>query len=184
MPTQKGPPPTPPPPGPAVDDCVRDARSDPPAPGADEVLVFFGCFGEGRPELTVARLREVGAGGSVSDQLRTAMLAYLAGPTRAERRAGDGSIFGPDAQGILDDVDVDEAGRAVIDLDLAAAGYTSTASAQSMAIWDQLSAIAFQFDEVTVLEPRFDGSCEAFGVALQAGVCTVVGRDGSQVEGP
>lgn len=148
------------------------------------MLVFFGCFEQGRPELTVGRLREVEAGESVSDRLRAAMPAYLAGPTRVERRADDGSIFGPDAQGVLNDVGVDEAGRAIIDLDLAAAGYTSTASTQSMAIWDQLSAIAFQFDEVTGLEPRFDGSCEAFGVALQSGVCTVVGRDGSQVEGP
>ena len=84
------------------------------------------------------------AGGSVSDRLRAAMLAYLAGPSRVERRAGDGSIFGPDAEGLLNGVSVDEAGRAVIDLDLAAAGYSSTTSAQGLLIGEQLSAIAFR----------------------------------------
>jgi hypothetical protein len=112
--------------------------------------------------------------------LRAAMLAYLAGPSRVERRAGDGSIFGPDAEGLLNGVSVDEAGRAVIDLDLAAAGYSSTTSAQGLLIGEQLSAIAFQFDGLTELEPRFDGSCEAFGDALQVGECIVMRRDATR----
>jgi len=134
-PTRETTTPNAPPVGHAVDACVRDARSDPPVPGADE-----GLSSSGAPERAGKSSRWLGCAPS-------------------GRRVGQ---------------------RAVIDLDLAAAGYSSTTSAQGLLIGEQLSAIAFQFDGLTELEPRFDGSCEAFGDALQVGECIVMRRDATR----
>lgn len=74
-------------------------------------------------------------------------------------------------------------GRAIIDLDLTTARLQSTTSAQSDLLWAHLTALAFQFPEVNFLEPRFNGSCRDFGIAVQAGHCLVAVRDGDYLRG-
>ena len=68
--------------------------------------------------------------------------------------------------------------RAIIDLDLRVGRLQSTTSAQSALLWSHRSALAFQFSAVRYMEPRFNGSCRDFGVAVQAGECLVAQRGG------
>lgn len=68
--------------------------------------------------------------------------------------------------------------RAVIDLDLKVDHLQSTTSAQSALLWSHLSALAFQFPEIRLMEPRYNGSCHNFGIAVQAGDCLIAKRDG------
>jgi hypothetical protein len=67
--------------------------------------------------------------------------------------------------------------RAIIDLDLAVNGLQSMTSSQSDMLWAHLTALAFQFPEVSLMEPRFNGSCRDFGIAVKAGACLVAQRN-------
>lgn len=68
-----------------------------------------------------------------------------------------------------------EGNRAVVDLALGDAGTTST---QTMAMWRDLRAIAFQFDEIELMEPRHQGSCAEFAGRVEAGTACLVARPG------
>ena len=153
-----------------------------PKPRSDRVLAFFPCRAEtdtGANTLSaVAVQRPIDADATTAQRLRRAVLEYLRGPTAQERTAGLWSLKTPTR--MLNSVSVTH-GRAVIDLDLAAAHLTSTSSAQSELLWTHLSALAFQFPEITLMEPRFNGSCHDFGMAVEAGECLVATRDGTFV---
>ena len=153
-----------------------------PTPRPDRVLVFFACQAEtdaGANTLSaVAVQRPVAADATTTQRLRRAVVKYLRGPDAQERASGLWSMRTPSRT--LNSVSVTR-DRAVIDLDLAAAHLQSTSSAQSELLWTHLSALAFQFPGIRFMEPRFNGSCRDFGMAVEAGECLVATRDGTFV---
>ena len=146
------------------------------------MLVFFACQTEpdtgANTRSAVAAQRPIDPDATTSQRLRRAVLEYLRGPTAQERATGLWSLKTPTR--MLNSVSVTR-DRAVIDLDLAAAHLTSTSSAQSELLWTHLSALAFQFPEIKLMEPRFNGSCYDVGMAVQAGDCLVATRDATFV---
>ena len=150
--------------------------------GQGVVLVYFACkqdLNTGKdPRSAVGLARHVDPGADTRQRLQRAVVEYLEGPSRSERR----SFVSVGQPGMLNSVRLDGE-RAIIDVDLTTAGLQSTTSAQSDVLWAHLTALAFQFPEVTYMEPRFNGSCRDFGMAVQAGECLVATRDGGYVPG-
>ena len=64
-------------------------------------------------------------------------------------------------------------GRAIIDLDLTGEGSTSNQTQSAIEI---LSAVAFQFSEITQMEPRYNGSCDAFASWAEGSGCMIEHR--------
>lgn len=155
-----------------------------PKPRRDRVLVFFPCQAEtdtgANTRSAVAIGRPIDPDATTTQRLRRAVVEYLRGPNEKERAAGLWSLGAPPRT--LNSVSVTR-DRAVIDLDLAAAHLQGTSSAQSELLWAHLSALAFQFPQIRFMEPRFNGSCHAFGMAVEAGECLVATRDGRFVRG-
>ncbi len=144
----------------------------------DRVLVFFACKDVLDPDDVLAFARPVDPQADTQARLLAAVTAYLEGPQGREANFYI-SLGTPE---VLNSVAV-EGSRAIIDLDLAAAGLTSTTSTQSALMWAHLSALAFQFPGIKTMEPRFNGSCHAFGHAVEAGECLITTRDGRSIRG-
>lgn len=112
--------------------------------------------------------------------LRAALEAQLRGPTAEERAAGLSSFFSEATVGMLNQVALDEAGRAIIDFqDLRPVIPNASSSAGSQMFLGELNATVFQFPNVRSVEYRINGSCEIFWEWLQVGGCPVVERPGS-----
>jgi hypothetical protein len=153
------------------------ARRDESMAGARRVFVYFWCDGETDPGRTLYVVpRPVAASVGVEGRLRVAVSAYFRGP--AARDGEHLHAFGP--PGTLNSVVV-VGPRAVIDLDMS--GGLGSTSAQSSIVWSTLKALAFQFAEIDEMEPRFNGSCKAFGMAVEAGECLVATRSGGYLRG-
>ena len=155
--------------------CPRH-RSSPAPRRADQVSVFFSCKDLADPEGVYRFVRPVDSAATTPERLLTAVTAYLQGPSEAEavHYIGLGSLEALNGATV-------ERSRAVIDLDLDAAGLSSTTSTQSALLWAHLAALAFQFPGITRMEPRYDGSCLAFGIAVEAGECLIAKRDGGYI---
>lgn len=166
--------PTPPSPPPAP---VREAP-DPDGPPPDRpavgdaapmtVRVYFTRDEEPEPvEREIPR---------TSGVLRATLAALLEGPTDAERAAGLFSWFSEETAGMLRDVHVDEAGRAIVDFrDLSRIISGASSSAGGRILLNELNHTVFQFDTVGSVEYRMDGSCDRFWNWLQSD-CGVVER--------
>ena len=133
--------------------------------------MFFAC--KATNQRTVAVQRFVDPGATTEQRLRRALVAYVTGPNRSESRY----LVSLGSRRMLNGVSI-VGDRAIIDLDLRVGHLQSTTSAQSALLWSQLSALAFQFPDVRLMEPRFNGSCFDFGDAVQAGACLVAKRGG------
>jgi hypothetical protein len=117
--------------------------------------------------------REIARGNGV---LRATLEAQLRGPTPAEREAGLFSWFSDDTAGMLGDVRLDEAGRAIVDFrDFSRTIPGASTSAGSRILLNELNRTVFQFETVRSVEYRIEGSCDAFWNWIQA-ECTVVER--------
>lgn len=110
--------------------------------------------------------------------LRAAVEQLLRGPTTSERQdEGLSSWFSDATAGLLHTVDLDRDGRAIVDLaDLRRVIPNAATSAGSELLLSQLDATVFQFETVTSVEYRIDGSCETFFEWLQLG-CAPRPRD-------
>ena len=153
--------------------CPSD-RPSPATQPRNRVLVFFTC--EDLLDDLVAFARPVEPEADTQARLLAAVTAYFEGPQGKEADYYI-SLGTPET---LNSVSI-EGSRAIIDLDLNAAGLTSTTSTQSALLWAHLGALAFQFREIQTMEPRFNGNCRDFGVAVEAGECLVIGRDGRYI---
>jgi hypothetical protein len=108
--------------------------------------------------------------------LHGALRAQLAGPTPAERAEGLASWFADSTASMLRGVELDEAGRAVVDFDdFSRIIPGASSSAGSALLLNELNATVFQFAEVREVEYRFEGDCDAFWNWLQR-ACQVVRR--------
>jgi len=141
-----------------------------------EVLVYFACA-PGMEGDFHSFARPVRASDSVEERLNAAVGAYLSGPLPREGQ-NYFTFAGKDA---LNSTEVTGA-RAVIDINFDGVGMST--SAQSGHIWNVLRLLAFQFPTISEMEPRWNGSCEAFGGAVEAGECLIALRNGASVPGP
>jgi hypothetical protein len=108
--------------------------------------------------------------------LEAALRQLLRGPTASERSAGMHSWFSDTTAGALRSVDVDGAGRAVVDFaDLRELIPNASTSAGSAMLLRELNATVFAVPSVQSVEYRIEGSCDEFWEWLQYD-CQVVAR--------
>ena len=129
------------------------------------------------PEVFSAFARPVDPAASLGVRLNTAATAYFAGPSRQEG-AKYSAFAGPEALNSTEVVGT----RAVIDLNLDT--LDSFTSAENAHRWIALRLLAFQFPSITEMEPRWNGSCERFGAAMESLRCTIALRNGQNEPGP
>ena len=170
-------PPSEPPAGMA--NCAVDPPSSP-AAGEDQVFVFFGCATPPAPPQAV--VRKLGAVEDPASRLAAALEALVAGPTPEEAAAGYWAPL-PSLPGLVSGVELQPDGLAILDL---AAEYREipnvTASAAGGAVLRSIRATALQFPEVTAVELRLEGSCEAFaGFMGAADRCVHLAEPAEQV---
>ena len=155
----------------AVDECGEDAEG---SRGGDGVLVFFTCAEADPPSEAYPVERPAPAGEDTEGRLAAALEMLLEGPTDEEQDRGYVSWFGAETAGMLNDVSVDDDGRAVVDFaDFSGVIPNASTSAGSQMLLVSLNATVFQFEDVTEVEYRFDGSCDAFWNWLQTDCQTV-----------
>jgi hypothetical protein len=157
-------------PGPRCPDEPRPASS------RHTVLVFFACDHDLRshPVSVHAFVRAVDSHLRLSQRLAAAFKAYFDGPT--ENEGMQYQAIGPPSTFISATL---QGRRAVVDLNLAKAGLTSTSGTQALLLQAHMRALAFQFRPVHALELRFRGSCEDFSTAVQSEGCFVLRRTAS-----
>lgn len=154
---------------------------------ADTWYVFYGCDRPGMEDVLVPIER--GVMSVVSEDLPSAMLAQLEGPSQVMRDAGyfafsvedgepaqivEGYSGPPDVRFDFTDFSTDS-GMA-----------NASASTASMHLLAQLSSVVLQFPDVESVTYSFDGSCDAFWNWLQRD-CGVVSRSdwaGNQLTAP
>lgn len=144
--------------------CIPPA-SPAPGPGEMAIKVFFTCAPDGDQSPPVGLTRVVPHAVTV---LRTALEQLLMGPNAAEQAAGYVSLFSPATAAMLNTVELEAGGRAVVDFaDLRAVIPNASASAAAHALLAQLDATVFQFPTVLSVQYRIDGSCDDFFNWLQ-----------------
>lgn len=150
-----------------------------PLPSAepDTVLVFFTCGPI--PTASVVPVYRPANGDTVTDRLTAALDGLLAGPTGEEGTVGLRSWFSSETADSLNGVQVDDAGRAIVDFadfsDLIPNASTAAGRRQLLA---ELRSTIFQFDEVEAVELWFDGTCSAFWAWLQTTCTPLIRGDG------
>lgn len=144
---------------PALSHCEDVAA---PAGGGDVVLVFFPCSVQPDADMpSTARSVEVDL--PPVERLRRALVALLDGPTDLERDAGMVGVVPEGSSALHGTVDLASDGLATIDFLPTLSDVTNlSTSAAGGAFLRALRATTLQFDEVTAVEFRLDGSCEAF----------------------
>lgn len=149
-----------------------------PEPGGDELLVYFSC--EQPPAPPRPLVRDGGGSTAPADQLRRAMELLLGGPTADELERGYSSVFGGDAEELLAEVEWQPDGLAIIDFSAELQSRGALNSSHNMALlFGALDRTVFQFDAVTAVEYRLEGSCEAFAEYFQ-GSCGHTVKSGGQ----
>lgn len=141
------------------------------------VLVYFSSgTGEDCAEVTAFE-RPVP---TADDPVTAAFSALVAGPTAEEQAAGEvGSFFSEATADTLRSVRL-EGGLLVVDFrDLRPLITNASTSCGSEALLAQLTATAFQFEEVERARFEIDGSCDVFSNWLQR-ECTEYTRDGAR----
>jgi hypothetical protein len=107
--------------------------------------------------------------------LRAALEWLVRGPNPEERTAGIRSWFSGATAESLRSVEVDSAGRAVVDFhDLRRLIPNASSSFGSAMLLQELNGTVFQFPEIRSVEYLMEGSCDLFWEWLQYGCQTVV----------
>ena len=164
-------------PGPA---CAEGSTSAASRPGT--VQVFFTCDG---PDATTSAVTRESAAADDAGRLAEAMRALLAGPTQADQAGGLVSWFSAATREHLRRVVIRADGTAVVDfVRFSSIIPNASTSAGMHRLLSEIRATAFQFDRVTSLELRFDGSCDAFWTWLGAGKCQMLLRGAALPELP
>jgi len=164
-------------PGPA---CAEGSTGATSRPGT--VQVFFTCDG---PDATTSGVTTESTAADDAGRLAEAMRALLAGPTQADQAGGLVSWFSAATREHLRRVVIRADGSAVVDfVRFSSIIPNASTSAGMFRLLSEIRATAFQFDRVTSLELRFDGSCDAFWTWLGAGKCQMLLRGAALPELP
>ena len=152
--------------------CGADARV-PESP----VYAFFSCADDDAlPPLDVYPVPRPAQAADPVSRLDAALIGLLLGPTEEEMAAGYSSMFSPDTAGALNGVAIDADGTAVVDFaDFRRSLGSASTSAGSEVLLAELNATVFQVPEVTAVDYRIGGSCQAFWEWLQR-PCQIVER--------
>ena len=139
----------------------------PPAGGQDVVLVFFPC---GSPDSDLSSgFRPVDASLSIDERLEFALQALLGGPTALEAQAGMSGVVPSESGDLLLATSVAPDGLAQVDFAPALLEINNlSTSAAGGAFLRAVQQTGLQFEDVTALELRVDGSCDAFFTLLQS----------------
>lgn len=139
-----------------------------PSGGEDIVLVYFPCGSS--PDLEPSSgTRSVARDTAVVERLEIALRAVLDGPSPLEQERGMTGIVPMGSGELLSGVELASDGLAQVDFVPALNDLTNlSTSAASGAFLRAVRATALQFDEVTAVELRVGGSCDAFFEHLQA----------------
>jgi len=132
------------------------------------VVVYFPCAGPSLEQASATR--SVAPDTGVVERLETALRAFLDGPSELEQQAGMVGAVPHMSSALLSAVDLSESdGLAVVDFDadLAEVGNIST-SAAGGAFMRPLRATILELPEVTAVEFRMGGSCDAFFELFQS----------------
>lgn len=137
-------------------------------PAADEVLVYFMC--EPAPADPRAVLRVVPLAEEPLDRLRSALAELMVGPTSNERATGLAGPLPPGLDGVLQSVELQDDGLAIIDFSetlVTTEELAMNASHNRFVLFKTVEETAFQFKEVTAVEYRLDGDCDAFARSFE-----------------
>ena len=155
-----------------IAECGEESDLTGQEPGS--VLVFFTCADADPPADVYPVERPGPDSADAAARLTAALEALLEGPSSAEAARGYDSWFGSETAGMLNEASIDADGHAVVDFaDFSGVIPNASTSAGSQVLLASLNATVFQDDEVTEIEYRFDGSCDAFWNWLQT-ECQVV----------
>lgn len=145
-------------------DCEDLAPS---TPGNDLVFVTFPCAGSTLQ--TVETVRSIALDTTTIERLEVALRALLDGPTETESEAGAAPIVPPGSADLLADLQLQPDGLAILDFSEALASVeTLSTSAAGGAFARAIRETAFQLGQVTAVELRLDGSCEALFLLLES----------------
>ena len=152
----------------------------PPAGGEDIVLVYFPC-GAGSLD-QASGVRSIAFDVPVFERLQAALRAVLDGPSALEQEAGMVGVVPTGSSALLRAIEAQENdGLAIVDFDPALARIENlSTSASGGAFIRSMRETALQFDEVTAVEFRLGGSCDAFFEVFQ-GVCQHVAEPVEEV---
>lgn len=140
---------------PAIATC-EDLR--PPAGGADIVIVHFPCGTDWS-----TGVRSAGTGLPAVERLEIALLAVLGGPSELEGGVGMRPVVPEGSGDLLAGVTLADDGLAEIDFTPALRDVPNlSTTAAGGAFVTALRETAFEFAEVTALELRIEGDCQAF----------------------
>lgn len=146
--------------------CVAPAEEPELGPGDQIVQVYLLCDRPGDDKAVQAVPRVVPA---EREPLEAALAELFNGPTVTESRAGFGSWFWYRTAPLLNSVELSPDGVAVVDMgNIFAYMNGASTSAGGAALVAQLNHTVFQFPDVTAVEYRIDGSCDAFFYQLQS----------------
>ncbi len=154
---------------------VTKIRCRPPTPNASDTLTIYllhksaTVFGKAVP---VERAVPPDAH---QTPLRAALEQLTRGTTQRERRAGCMSYFDSTKKKVLLEVALQE-GLATINL-RGDAMFALGATTATSHFYKQLTKTVFQFPNIDAIRLELDGSCEAFGEAVQSLRCDLITRD-------
>lgn len=155
--------------------CEAPAAEPEPGRGDQIVHVYLLCDRPGDVRAVQAIPRVVP---SEREPLEAALVELFAGPTVAERRAGLGSWFWYRTAPLLHSAELSPDGLAVVDMgNIFLYMNGASTSAGGSALLSQLNHTVFQFPDVTAVEYRIDGSCDAFFYELQS-MCQLIPASG------
>ncbi|MCG0238671.1 MAG: GerMN domain-containing protein [Firmicutes bacterium] len=157
---------------PVTSDARCTSERPPAEPGFVVVTLYYTCEDDPLPATPRPVFRKVKAE-EWTPQL--AMEELLKGPTPEERKRGFWSWFGPETAGMLNRVTVTESGLVIVDFkDFSEVIPNASTTAGSGQLMRELGMTLAQFEEITEIEYRFDGDCQAFSEWLPHGECQVV----------
>jgi len=111
-----------------------------------------------------------------AQRLGATMTELVKGPTDAERALGFGSFFSSDTADAVRGVTISD-GRAFVDFNSFEVPEAVTATDQGRQFFViNIAANALQYESVTSVEIRLNGSCEAFSQLIGATGCTVISQ--------
>lgn len=109
-----------------------------------------------------------------AQRLGATLTEMVKGPTDAEAELGFGSFFSADTANAFRGVTISD-GRAFIDFNRFEVPAAVTATDQGRQLFViNIAANALQYDSVTSVEIRLEGSCEAFSELIGTSGCTII----------
>lgn len=159
------------------DDALDSRKCNLPKPSRSPgtVLVFLIKPQSGPRRVFVPAERPIGAKGRKAP-VRAALRQLTLGTTARERRAGCASYFQSPDPRALRDVAL-EGDRATIDLNGRSMSMLALGPSEATSRFlGQLTRTVFQFPQINSIRLELDGSCKAFGNAIQSLRCETIRR--------